>query len=408
MVLRTFMRTNVVMILAFYLSLSGLPAWGQTTARLLLRSGNSSPGGSLPLWISFASSGAQIAALQFDISYDSTTFSIDATPGTQIQSASKSLFTANIAAGQKRIMIMGINQTVLSDGKMVQLFLNVTAGAQPGPYQIVLSGLSAAAPTGAAVPITGSTSTLTLTGGPGDAPPVTSSGILNAASLVSGAVSPGELITIIGDGIGPMNPTRGTILPNGLVATQIGNTSVWFDAVAAPMLFASYYQLKVIVPYEINGNPTTQLVIQQGSNQTDPLKLNVVPATPGIFTQVGNGTGQAVVLNQDGSLNSPGNPAQRGSVVMIYANGGGQLNPPAVTGQITSNTPGLLSVPASVSFGGDVADTPLYAGAAPGLVSGVIQVNVTVPMDAPTGPAVPLTMTLGNGKSTSGAMISVQ
>ena len=43
--------------------------------------------------------------------------------------------------------------------------------------------------------------------------------------------------------------------------------------------------------------------------------LPVVDSAPGIF---------AGIANQDGSLNSPANPAPRGSIVTLYATGGGQ------------------------------------------------------------------------------------
>ena len=40
-------------------------------------------------------------------------------------------------------------------------------------------------------------------------------------------------------------------------------------------------------------------------------------------------------------------------------------------------------------------DNVAYAGAAPGLVAGVLQVNVKIPDNAPTGDAVPVTLSIG-------------
>ena len=48
---------------------------------------------------------------------------------------------------------------------------------------------------------------------------------------------------------------------------------------------------------------------------------------PGIFTATGTGQGQAAVLNQDGTYNSPSNPAPRGSVIVFYAVGAGAMTP---------------------------------------------------------------------------------
>jgi uncharacterized protein (TIGR03437 family) len=41
----------------------------------------------------------------------------------------------------------------------------------------------------------------------------------------------------------------------------------------------------------------------------------------------------------------------------------------------------------------------LYAGDAPGLVEGVIQINARIPDDAPIGPAVPLVVKIGDAYS---------
>jgi uncharacterized protein (TIGR03437 family) len=45
---------------------------------------------------------------------------------------------------------------------------------------------------------------------------------------------------------------------------------------------------------------------------------------------------------------------------------------------------------------GDVPAQVLYIGAAPGLVSGALQINVQIPATAPSGSAVPLQLTIHN------------
>jgi uncharacterized protein (TIGR03437 family) len=62
--------------------------------------------------------------------------------------------------------------------------------------------------------------------------------------------------------------------------------------------------------------------------------VDVVASKPGIFTLNGSGSGQAAVLNQDGSINSPRNPADPGSVVSLFLTGTGQTSPPSVEGEI--------------------------------------------------------------------------
>jgi uncharacterized protein (TIGR03437 family) len=89
------------------------------------------------------------------------------------------------------------------------------------------------------------------------------------------------------------------------------------------------------------------------------------------------------VLNQGGTYNSIANPAARGSVITFYATGAGLMNAAVADGSVTSvsappsqqPTPRL---PVSVQIRGQDAQVQ-YAGAAPGYVSGLIQVNVQVP-----------------------------
>jgi len=49
-----------------------------------------------------------------------------------------------------------------------------------------------------------------------------------------------------------------------------------------------------------------------------------------------------------------------------------------------------------------------YAGAAPGLVSGVLQINAQVPTGVTPGPSVPLTVTIGDVNAQSGVTLAVK
>jgi uncharacterized protein (TIGR03437 family) len=55
----------------------------------------------------------------------------------------------------------------------------------------------------------------------------------------------------------------------------------------------------------------------------------------------------------------------------------------------------LSAAPVSVTIGGQTA-TVSYQGAAPGFVAGVMQINAQVPMGVTPGPAVPVTISVGN------------
>jgi len=91
------------------------------------------------------------------------------------------------------------------------------------------------------------------------------------------------------------------------------------------------------------------------------------PATPGVLA----------VQNQDGTINSSNTPAPSGTTITIWASGFGPFSPPLSDGQVVS-TVGALSLPPKITIDGAMASIS-YAGPAPGLVAGVVQVNVALP-----------------------------
>lgn len=269
-----------------------------------------------------------------------------------------------------------------------------TAGLAAGTYNgsIVIASNNALA--SLTIPVT-----LTVTSIP---VPVVSS-VANAASYSTGAVSPGENIVIFGSGIGPATLAQATVT-NNVFPTTVGNTSVLFDGVAAPVLYASNGQTSVMVPYGVAGRTTTSLVVQYSGVQSSPLTYNVAPAAPGIYTQNSQGSGPGAILNQNFSVNGTANPEKRGNVIAIYMTGEGQTTPQGVDGMVIPAVVSALkypNLPVTVTVGG-IPAVVAYAGSAPGLISGVMQVNVTIPLTAPTG-TQPVVVTVGTANTQSGA-----
>ena len=122
--------------------------------------------------------------------------------------------------------------------------------------------------------------------------------------------------------------------------------------------------------------------------------LTVAPAAPAIFAQSNAGMGQGAILNQDLTVNSPKNPAARGSIVVLYGTGFGLLDPQPADGKIVDRgAQTRVAVAASIA---GVAAEVTYAGAAPGLIAGVAQINVRIPDGAAPDPAAPITLTVGD------------
>jgi uncharacterized protein (TIGR03437 family) len=246
--------------------------------------------------------------------------------------------------------------------------------------------------------------TLTVSGAPGP----TRVALVNAASFLPGAVSPGEIVTITGTNLGPA--TGVTVQPvNNLLPTSSSGVEVTFDGIPAPLLYVSAGQINTIVPYEIAGRLTTRVQVRNQGAASEPLEQRVADTAPGVFTLNGSGSGPGAILNQNNSVNSSTAPAQKGSVVVIYATGEGQTFPRGVNGRITTDTLENLRMPlggVSVTIGGQRAEIA-YAGAAPSLVAGALQINARVPATAASGQQ-PVLITVGNGTSQQGVTVSIQ
>jgi uncharacterized protein (TIGR03437 family) len=229
--------------------------------------------------------------------------------------------------------------------------------------------------------------------------------IENDASYSTGAVSPGENIAIFGIGVGPATLVGGAVVNNAF-ATTAGLTRVLFDNVPAPIIYASALQTSVMVPYGVSGRTTTSIVVEYSGVQSTPLVYNVVAAAPGIYTLNQQGTGPGAIINQDGlTINGPNTPEKRGNIIAVYMTGEGQTAPQGVDGAII---PAVLSALKSPILGvtatiGGVTAQVVYAGSAPGEISGLMQVNLVIPAGVSAGSALPVVITVGTASTQSGA-----
>lgn len=237
-------------------------------------------------------------------------------------------------------------------------------------------------------------------------PVITAGGIVNAASNRGTSVSPGEVVTIYGTDLSPVN-SGVQLLPTGTVSPLGAGTVVLFDGMPAPLIYTTPTQVSAVVPYGVTGSTRVQ-VLQSLVVSSNVVTIPVVATAPGIFTVNGSGSGQANMLNQDGRPNSASSAAAKGSAVIFYATGEGATTPAGRDGSLTGTTnPPRPAAPVSVTIGG-VTATVVSATAAPGTVAGVMLVTVTVPAGAASGAAVPVVLTVGAGVSPTGVTMAVQ
>jgi len=175
---------------------------------------------------------------------------------------------------------------------------------------------------------------------------------------------------------------------------------VTFDSTPAPILYAQDAQINVAAPWSLTPGTNTLICVLFNDVRTNCLTWPVAQTAPGVFTVDGI---HAAALNQDGSINTASNPAAVGSIVSIYLNGMGPINPAQADGT-------LVGMPLPVNLYGSEVDMPpenprsgitavplqqTYSGPAPGLIAGATQINFVF---APT--AGKTVKSLATGQST--------
>jgi uncharacterized protein (TIGR03437 family) len=240
------------------------------------------------------------------------------------------------------------------------------------------------------------------------APRLTLAGVVNGATFQSGPLAPGEIVSLFGSAIGPPTPAFLTLTNPRLVSNSLEGVHVYFDGVPTPLLYASSGQVNVVVPYGIGGKSTTELQLEYLGALSNPVTLQVAATAPGIFSIDGSGVGQGAILNtRDGSVNSPAKPAARGDWVSIFATGAGVTTPSSVDGLVASPPLPAPNAQVSVTMGGLPCQVD-FVGAAPGLVSGVLQINAQVPAGLAPGSAVPIQVRIGTANSSAAVTLAVQ
>ena len=372
-------------------------------AELVIEQVQAGAGGSVWSRVMLNSDGAAVAGLSFDLDYDPAVMRLYAVSDVGARTALKNGYLREIAPGRLRFVIAGLNTTAIPDGPVIRLLVVVNITASTGVHAIGLSNLVATNPSGWQEPLLGVAGELRVEV---DAPvfSLSAGGVLNAASLLPGPVSPGMLITLLGSEIGP----EGEHVPDGSPSSDsLAGTRVLFDGIEAPLLYASSDQINLVAPFEIDGRKETSVQVLRGDSVAASLVIPVAPTAPAIFTALGSGVGQASALNEDGSVNAASNPADRGSILVFFATGGGRTNPVSVDADIATAPLPRPIEPVGVKIGGTDAEV-VYAGAAPGLVAGVIQVNCRVPVSVEPGAAVPVELKIGESRSPSGVTAAIR
>ena len=208
----------------------------------------------------------------------------------------------------------------------------------------------------------------------------------DAATYQTAGLAPGSYIAL-SDKSGALSLSDFTDLNTNAarLPLAIDYASVSFDAgnisVPGHISYVSGGQINVQVPWELAGQTSAKVKVTIDFSNGNVFTIPIAAYAPGFFE---TGTGVVAALDANFQKINAGNPAKRGAVVQLYANG---LGP--VDNQPASGDPGLAqplshttTVPI-VTIGGRQL-TPGFSGLTPTVV-GLYQMNVTIPADMPTG-----------------------
>jgi uncharacterized protein (TIGR03437 family) len=227
------------------------------------------------------------------------------------------------------------------------------------------------------------------------APPVISR-VVSAADG-SAAVAAGGLISVYGSLMSPVNIATSQIpLP-----TALGESCLTVNGTPIPLLFVSSGQVNAQLPFNVAGSATMSIHTPAGISNN--FNFTSQGAAPSIFMSgtAGPETGLATVIRaDDGQLVTPTNPIHYGDTLVIYLTGMGTISPAVNAGLAAPMSPlSYVTDAPTLTLGGSPL-TLLYAGLVPGYISGLYQINATVPSGVTQGLSIPLVINQGGGSTT--------
>jgi uncharacterized protein (TIGR03437 family) len=204
--------------------------------------------------------------------------------------------------------------------------------------------------------------------------------IVNAASFEPQLpVSPGCWASAFADfGASGVAQTFADVVP---FPTMLGGVQVFVNDVAAPMNFVGPGQINFLVP-KSTAEGRANIRVEVSGMATHAGTVNIWPISPALISvNPGDATKPGAVLNQDNTVNSEANPAQRGQIIQIYGVGADFSELPETDGA-EAPTDRLINTASTPKVNVSVLEAAVqFSGLAPGLVN-AWQLNVTLPTDA--------------------------
>jgi len=249
----------------------------------------------------------------------------------------------------------------------------------------------------------------------GPNPAVFPNGFLNAASYLSGA-APGSITAVFGANLALDQALFQTVpLPTVLAgASLVASDPVTAFSGSAPVFYAAPGQMNVQIPWESVPFDDLSFTPFVGNTRGPAVEIAIQNFAPGIFTADQSGKGQGSITNAlTGQLAAPSGmvanaePVKHGDYISIYCTGLGWVDNPPPDGAPAPATSLVKTIVWPIVTIGAAPATVTFSGLAPGFI-GLNQINAQIPKTAPTGDAVPLTISDGAGHISNTVTIAIQ
>ncbi|HUB82347.1 MAG TPA: hypothetical protein VMB03_26300 [Bryobacteraceae bacterium] len=226
------------------------------------------------------------------------------------------------------------------------------------------------------------------------APTVSRRGIVNGAGTGTAVgVAPGSVASLYGEGLS----AESAVAPENSLATTLAGVTIRIGDRTVPLYFASPSQINFQIPPDLPlGDHTVTLSSPGTSDSTS--SLSVERNAPGLFSAVLDGQLYAMTMHEDGTPVTTAAPARQGELLTVYGTGFGPTDRARPEGVAIPASPRYMILdPVTVQVG-STSFTPEASFAAPGQV-GVDLVQFRLDSNAPSGAAIPVTLTVNGVKS---------
>lgn len=217
-------------------------------------------------------------------------------------------------------------------------------------------------------------------------PSYTAASVANAAANVPNLYAPNAILSIYGVNLATVTrPLIPADIVGGSLPNVLGSVRVLVNGQFANLLFVSPTQINLVISSELEPGIITLQVA--GSGKAGPqLRLELAESAPGLFES----DGFVIATHGNGPVVTADDPARPGEILVLYATGLGPTNPLSPANR-------LARVPAPLTrrseFEVRLNEVPVprssieYVGVTPGF-SGLYQINVRLPQDAPRDPEI--------------------